>query len=316
MCRKDQPWTTQEIDYLRESYGSVPTREISAKLDRPLWQVKRTIYKLGLRAPRRRFTDAEKEFVRAMYAELEASEIADALNTTLSSVYQLARRLEMPRKVKRYAPEEIAGMEALIREGLTDAEVSRRTGVSREWVSDIRNNRLGLLPNAEAILAARRQAVKTQMKSLGIRHGGDLRAMAYRRYARENGWPEDLRAREVQMLNALAANGPQTLEQLAAAIGCRTDLRNTVTGYKCFLKGNGKGSTYPGNLKRRGLICCLRRDIAGRGKGKSRLPGLYMLTEFAISILEEFNAKQPEAGGREGGDAARADNRQVRGAIA
>jgi hypothetical protein len=233
------------------------------------------------------YTIEELKLVLELYPKRTAAQIAELIFGTgraALAIYRLARVLGL-RKWPCWPPETIDGVRRLHARGLSDVEIAGKMGMSRDQVHNIRYARLKLPPNADAILQARRRGVKTQFKRLGIRHGGDLRRLAFQKYAKENGWPEDLRPREVQILNILAERGPMTMYQLSVAIGMRTD-RIGCNGRPALLMGNGPGGTYTATLMRRGLIMTIKRWAKGRPKGQAREPNVYLLTPQAISILE------------------------------
>ena len=128
--------------------------------------------------------------------------------------------------------------------------------------------------------------MRTQYERLGVANGGELRKRSFAKYACENGWPEDLRPREVQILNVLAARGvPMNRLELSAAIGMRTD-RMGGNGTLALLTGNGPGGTYTASLLKRGLLSKVTRGFLVSGLGKGRSRDLYFLGPFALEILQ------------------------------
>jgi hypothetical protein len=237
---------------------------------------------------RHRFTDEEAALVRQLYDTHTAAEIAQRIHGTgraARSIFQFACRLGL-RKWPCHSPETLDRVRELHGQGLNDTQIAAAMGMNKRNVSEIRLNRLKLPKNVEAIRAARRRAVRTQQATLGIDSGGELRAIAYRKFAAENGWPETLRPREVQILNVLAASGvPMSRLEIAEKIGMRTD---RMGGNKtlALLVGNGPGGTYTASLLRLGMIDVLKRaDKSKGGKGCSR--HLYVLGPAALAILEE-----------------------------
>lgn len=225
--------------------------------------------------------------VKEHYHDMPARSIAEATGMTVLQVYRLASALELPRKApEHYTPQMVDQIRSLHAEGLTDAEISRRIGKDRRTISDIRASKLRLPVNIAAVKEAGRRAVASQMKTLGIRHGGDLRRLAFAKFARRNGWPDDLRPREVQILNVLAERGPQTKVELADAIGMRSDGRNSKHGGPKSLHGNGPGGTYTASLIRRGLVYRQSHWRGGRAM-LAQLPSTYMLTPLAVIIREK-----------------------------
>ena len=236
----------------------------------------------------RRFWTAEEDgLLLAWYGQCPAAEFADLLGRGLRDVYRRALHLGLRKGPPRTTTAQVGEVARLHGEGLTDAEIGRRLGIQRRTVQDIRRERLGLPVNAAAVKEAGRRAVQAQRRTLGVKSGGDLRRLGFRNYAAENGWPEDLRPREVQILNVLAGRGvPMTRPELAEAIGHGTAERWASGKRRILLAGNGPGGTYTASLMRRGLVACLGRlgTVTGQGKGRSRY--LYTLGPQALAILE------------------------------
>lgn len=302
-------WTPELDQVLRDKWGVVPTRGLAEELGRSMLAIKQRARKIGLRN-RRRFTPDEVQLVKDLYPTHTAAQIAKRLYGTgrsAKAIFTLAKRLGL-RKWPSHAPEVIDRVRELHAEGLNDYEIAARMpGFTRDQVHSIRYERLKLPMNEASIAEARRRAVKTQYTRLGVANGGELRALAYRNFAVNNGWPDDLPPRAVQILNILAEQGPKTSPELAAAIGTKTDARNSVTGYRQHLKCSSHSplvrghGTYTGLLQSRGLIVRQNRSLGpGCGTRGGRIPGLYMLTPAAVAIREECLERIK----RNGGDAA------------
>lgn len=302
-------WTPELDQILRDKWGVVPTRDLAEELGRSMLAIKQRARKIGLRN-RRRFTPDEVQLVKDLYSTHTAAQIAKRMYGTgrsAKAIFTLAKRLGL-RKWPSHAPEVIDRVRELHAEGLNDYEIAASMpGFTRDQVHSIRYERLKLPMNEASIAEARRRAVKTQYTRLGVANGGELRALAYRNFAVNNGWPDDLPPRAVQILNILAEHGPKTAPELAAAIGTKTDARNSVTGYRQHLKCSSHSplvqghGTYTGLLQSRGLIVRQNRSLGpGCGTRGGRIPGLYMLTPAAIAIREECLERFT----RNGGDAA------------
>lgn len=315
-------WTPEDDAALRAGWGVERTADLSRRLGRGPTALKQRAVRLGLAADRH-YTPADLETVRSMYATRTAAEIATAVHGTpraAKSVYRMAARLGL-RKIAQWSPEEVERVRGALAEGGTDAAVAARLGLTREQVTHVRN-RLGLPRDEGAVRAARRRAVRTQFARLGVRSGGELRALGYRRYAAENGWPEDLPPRAVQILNVLAERGPQTKRELAAAIGMATG-QTGCNGSPMFLKASARSATMHGHasytalLAARGLVLRQRRS-AGPGSGVrgGKLPDLYSLSPAAITWRDEHVGRERarERGAERPGD--RADEAGVRGPAA
>lgn len=237
----------------------------------------------------RPWTSQEKAHVRRHYRKKTAREIAADLGRSVSCVHKRAADLGLT--IKRRGWTDAMTRRLRWRHGLgwTDVQIAKEIGLSREWISEQRR-KLGLPVNTETIRRIARQNVKKQLRTLGLSSPTELRTRAYRNFAKENGWPEDLRPREVQVLNALAAQGvPMTRQELAAAIGMRSDPGEYARGQRNLLCGNGKGGTYTASLARRGLVTILPHSgplAGGSGKGSGRRVSLYLLGPAALAILE------------------------------
>lgn len=203
---------------------------------------------------KRPWTSKEKARLRRHYKKLPTRELAARLGRTPGQVHQTAARLGLTTPRPEFTAAQERRLRRLHAQGLTDAAIARRMNLDRRWLRE-RRAALGLPVNTEAVRQVLRDNVRRQAQSLGIRHGGDLRRLAFRAYARRHGWPEDLPPRCVQILDLLHARGPMTRRQLAAALGFRTEGRPS----RRLLKGRVPGGSYPGYLLQRGLIIALGR---------------------------------------------------------
>lgn len=300
-------WTPARDARLRELWGTASTAEIARRLGVSTAAVKTRVRKrLGLPSRRERWTPQLDARLRVLYPTRTAAAIAVELGRTTGSVYRRAAQLRLE-KHPHWPAEVLDRVRRLNAEGLCDRLVAERVGpplaagdAGRDQAKHIRQ-RLGLpfRPDADA----RRRSIANQRKTLGIRHGGDLRAVAHARYARANGWPDDLPVRAVQILNVLCQHGPKTARQLAEAIGMPTDQRNTQHGGAVYLKAcsnsrrvRGHG-TYTGLLKARGLVQYVHRAVPGRPKATGcRVPGVYSITAKAIALHQEILDERNERG--------------------
>ena len=104
----------------------------------------------------------------------------------------------------------------------------------------------------------------------GLPNLAALRAAVFRDRARASGWPEDLRPRAVQILNALWDRGPMTRTEIALAIGLRINYGGPHEIRK-ILKSNDAEGSYLAHLLARGLLVDLGRvgTVVGQGRGRS-----------------------------------------------
>lgn len=275
--RPDHSWTAAEDARLRRDWGKVRTRDLARKMGRSPQVIRRRARTLGLRSGRW-FTAQEQSLVRELYATHTAEQVAARIGRSVGSVYRLAERLGLE-KCRHWTDEEIDAVRRLNAEGLPDRVVAERLGYTLDQAKHLRQ-RFGFQFNPD--IEAKRRAVEKQHQALGIRHGGELRALAYRRFATESGWPNDLRPRAVQILNLLAAVGlPMSRRQICDALGM------PWKGSRASLSSNDPEGSYLAHLAARGLVQVLHRagTVTGEGKGKS--VHLYLLGQTALAILEE-----------------------------
>lgn len=298
-------WTPARDARLRRLWGTVSTAELARRLGVSTAAVKtRARKRLGLPSVRPRWAPAEDARLRELYPTTPAAAIAAELGRPLASVYQRADKLGVG-KYPHWPAAVFDRVRALNAEGLCDRLVAARMpdvfapgDRGRDQAKHIRQ-RLGLPFRSD--VEAKRRAIANQREALGIRHGGDLRALGHRRYAWANGWPDDLPVRAVQILNVLCQHGPKTARELAEAIGMPTDQKNATHGGPTYLKAcsnsrrvQGHG-TYTGLLKARGLILATRRSF-GPGGGQGKHVTTYTITAKAIAIHQEVLDERNERG--------------------
>lgn len=164
-------------------------------------------------------------------------------------------------------------------EGISDSEIARRTGYDRHTIGKHRR-RLGLPDQskgtqARAAIAA---GVKRQLLRLGIPALSQLRVEAWRKSARDLGWPETIdgrpvNRRELAILEAFRLRGPMTRIQLAESIGMEW------LGSRRSMKCRGRGGSYLAGLMRAGIVVSLGRAMKGEGKGSTTIYSLALEVE-------------------------------------
>ena len=274
---------------------------------------------------RRRFTAEDIEIVRRDYGRLPASQIARGLGRQVWSVYNLAERLGLTRGGLNHkrSPAGEATLRQRHAEGWSDAEIAPEIGMTRRSAQAWRRA-LELASNAfsEHRRGKVREKTQEQLRKAGLPSIGHLRVEAFKRRAREAGWPEDLKPRQVEILNLLWDNGPMTREALGQAMGLKKKPRTTphcrpwfamhcnTTGHKC-------DTSYTGDLLRRGMIVTLGRVVKGRGQGGNvcmySLPLNIQRGPVTIKERDDARAKAGDGdrgrGGADvGGDDARGGN--------
>jgi hypothetical protein len=300
VCRPERHWTPAADARLSEAWGHVKTHVLAKELGRSPSALKQRAIKLQLDAERC-YTAEDLATLREMYPTHTAAQIAERIHGSgrcALAIYRMAAKLGL-RKCPRLDPELIERVRVLLTtEDLTDMQAARRLNLTREQITHIRHTHLHIGRNETALLVSRRRAVKTQYASLGIRTAGELRALSYRRFAVENGWPEDLRPRAVQILNWLAAHRSGTAREIAEGIGMPTSTTFRSGKRRILLASNDKpGGTYTAELRRRGLVLYIARSAGpGSGKGGGHIAGLYTLSPLAIATIEEFNDERERRG--------------------
>lgn len=224
---------------------------------------------------RRFWTDDERAMLVRLYPDHTAAECARILGRTIRFIYL---RVELDGLVKQSRVTVDAAFEAELRrlsaEGWPDREIAASLGCDAHTIHD-RRRALGLPSNAFSPRVRARIAANTrrQCERLGISSLTQLRTYTWRQYARERGWPDDLRWRAVQILDVLDQHGPMTRREIAAAIGM------PWKGSRKSLVSNGRGGTYLASLIRRGLVVSLGRCV--QAGGRSQNVHLYSLSLLA-----------------------------------
>ncbi len=277
---RERPWTDAELRFAAAWAGTFPPERIAHALGRPVRDVLRQARRGDRPIARRRpWTAHELLFLRDQDGELTVPEIARRLGRSVRQVYQ--RRDRMGLSTPRVPIGEAFGSYLLDRHaaGWSDAEIAAgysrqhpgRRPMDRHTVGTERA-KLGLPENRLHEHQRQRVAAKTaeQLRRAGLPSLAAVRAKAFRDYARAQGWPEDLRPRAVQILNAIWDGGPMTRRELARAIGM-PDEYDRPHGEASVLASNDPEGSYLAHLAARGLVVVFKRAgrVTGRGKGRS-----------------------------------------------
>lgn len=278
-------WERWELTFLKRWRGQLTLSQMSLCLERTEASIKTRMKLVGMVDKRRYYSEQEIAFIRANHATMSASQLAEALGRKRQSIQAAIRRLGLASKRPRLEdrPGAIKRLREMVAEGWCNRciadELRSNRSVVRQW-----RRRFGLPPakfGGHAIKACPcslervKENTARQCREAGVSSLAEIRTLAFRDYARASGWPEDLRPRAVQVLNALYEHGPMSRFQLAAAIGMRTDYAGKH-GRRQVLHGNGPGGTYTAELMRRGLVIRLGRLIR-TGKRKGQHAYLYAL---------------------------------------
>ena len=277
---RERPWTDSEIRFAAAWAGTFPPKRIAHALGRPVRDVVRQARRgeqpISRRVP---WTDAERQFVRDHAGELTVPQIAERLGRTPTQVYRMRARLGLMIPRVPMGAAFAAYLRDHHRAGWSDAEIA--AGYSRQYPGrrpmdrhtvGTERAKLGLPENRLHEYQRRRVAAKTaeQLQAAGLPSLAAVRAKAFRDYARSQGWPEDLRPRAVQILNAIWDRGPMTRRELARAIGM-PDQYDRPHGEASVLASNDPEGSYLAHLAARGLVVVFKRAgrVTGRGKGRS-----------------------------------------------
>jgi hypothetical protein len=234
------------------------------------------------RTSSRRWKHDEERFVRANYRNMTAEQMAARLGRSVSSVHNFLQTRGLKKAPHVIDHRKLAAfLRAKHKRGWSDGEISAAwtaahpdQPISREWLSDVRRNKLRLPNNAYNDRYSRRVAATTrqQLERAGLDSLGDVRARAFQERAVAAGWPPYCRPREVQILDLLYDHGPKTRRQIVEAIHAtlHDDQRKWLA---CTTIGNGnyprpRGS-YVANLVAYGLVVQLGRKMpSGPGRGQ------------------------------------------------
>lgn len=242
---------------------------------------------------RRFWTDSERATLRRLYGHTSTAVIAAKLGRSERSVYHQAGVMGLMTPAHRMSDATAKRLIELCEQGYCNRCIGRQIGFCRQEVRRWRK-RLDAKPlNAKAMsrtcktcIESVRAKTQRQCEAAGVESLGNVRALAFRRYARECGWPEDLRPRAVQILNFLRDNGPSTREAIAAGIGM------PWIGSRRSLKSSDPEGSYLANLMGRGLVISLGRLVRGRGKGKS-----VHVYSLALNVEELIDGQAAETDG-------------------
>lgn len=286
-------WTPARDAVLRDRYPTDP-KGAAAALGVALGAARCRAAKIGVNTGRAVWNPDHDGPLRELYPTHTAAQVAGQLGVKLKAVQRRAWVLGLSKLGDR------DGLLPRVRElharGLTDTAIAHELGTALDYATEPRRevkrlrDRLKLPPNAEAILEAKQRGVKSQAAVLGIEPGGALRKLAFRRFAAEQGWPDDLPPRCVQILNVLAEHGPRTKLQLAQALGLKWRGRKN----RNLLVSRSEGGSYITTLLRRGLVLHLRSGglRPSNGEGKGQRPGRYMISPAAVAWREGWLAEQ------------------------
>jgi hypothetical protein len=241
----------------------------------------------------RAWTKAEDQIVRREYRHTPIQALVARLRRTEKSVYQRAFFLGLAVHRHPVTAAEIITIRRLALAGSCNRHIGRATGHSRgcirRWRRKLGLTSGGSVDSCQACKAAVRAKSKEQLRKEGLPSLAYLRIEAHRKFARQSGWPEDLRWRAVQILNVLWEQGPMTRFQIAHAIGMKWK------GSRKSLTSNDPGGSYLAYLKARGMVVILRRANVVHGKGKGHSSNIYALPVWLSPERREEHTEDDNA---------------------
>jgi hypothetical protein len=191
-------WSSFEEQRLRELIEQgLSHREIGRILSRTAKAINSRSKLLQL-GKDRSWTDEETAMLKEHYHSKSGVELKAMIRRPLSSIYQKARKLGMPRKWDPVPADTRDRVKAMHAEKMTDSEIAAELGIDRRYVNELRTL-MGLPIHQDRLLEARRRGCKTQFERLGIKNRAELRYRKHRQYAHDHGLPEQLRFRAVQV---------------------------------------------------------------------------------------------------------------------
>lgn len=227
-------------------------------------------------------TPQQRETIKAEYSTTTAQALAKKLKIDVQRVYNFVWHHGLKKRY-RHTDKRHQQLRRLHKQGLTDREIAEQLSITHDVAKSMRR-RQGLALNRD--VEGRKKCYQTQKQRLGFQNLNELRARAYRQFALESGWPEDLGLRETAVLNLLAASGvPMSRQAIVLGLGYqKCDKRSLMTR-----KPGGSVLAY---LARRGLVSRLPRAHTVRGRGRGHSGDLYCLGQAALEILQRRSNEQ------------------------
>jgi hypothetical protein len=208
------------------------------------------------------WTEYQDDFLRRHFRRVETKQIADLLDRERRDVsiraYELGIAKKRPDGYLEAAKVELA--QRLCAQGASWTQLGDALGVDRHRLKKLgRVHGFAVNESHEARRQRYRNNLLRQRESLGIETAGQLRSLAFRRFAERRGWPADLRPRQVQIMDFLYEYGPNGRREIAEAVGAKWKGRNTLS---CSCSAG----SYLGDLLARGLIVRVRKGCKRTGQ--------------------------------------------------
>jgi hypothetical protein len=265
--RRRRPWSEWDVAFIERYAGIVPLKTIARVLVRDNRDVLDRARVLG-RSMRQSWTDHECGVIREKFRKVPAPEIGRELGRSKTDIYRKARLLGLCVPQRFREPDMIAFIREKNAAGWSDGEIARSRGIDRHAVAHVRRElRLPCNARSEHVRAKVAQKTREQLAAAGLPSIGHLRVEAFKKFARDSGWPEDLQNREVQILNLMWDRGPMTRREISDGIGM------PWKGIRNSLMGNRKGGSLLATLVRRGLVVNLGRVAKHPDCGKGNRAG-------------------------------------------
>ncbi len=208
----------------------------------------------------RPWTDSERDRVRAEYGTVPAAQLAKSLGRPLSSVYQMAHKLDrVERRVCASDQQIINALRELHPQGYNDTEISLE--LERRLELDVDRHRVGQLRKSIGLPMNKvtqryrqrvRQNTRRQLQAAGVDTLAQVRLQQWNKWKRDLGWPEHLSIRAVQSLEMFYRHGALTRVQLCQLLGVSSRKRTAPIS-------NAPGGTVLAELQRAGLISRVRK---------------------------------------------------------
>jgi hypothetical protein len=208
--------------------------------------------------PRARATTNEEiAFIDEHRDSKSIAEMATLLGRSYSWTFRKAHRdgWQTPARITDRDKQQLAELAA---KGLCNRCAGRVMKFGRE-VLRLWRRKLDLPPADKTVCPSCTQATRArtinQLARAGFENLAQVRSKAMADYVKRSGWPDHLRVRHVQILDALYMHGPQTRRQLAAHCGLQW------RGSRQSLKSNDKGGTYLAHLIKLGMVIKLTSKL-------------------------------------------------------
>ncbi len=93
--RKNQPWTSENDEYLKRVYGVIPVKKISQKLQKKMSAIYRRANIMHITKPRvfRFWSPGDLQFLRENYLKMSLNDLAKHLNRTYWAIGQKTSRM-------------------------------------------------------------------------------------------------------------------------------------------------------------------------------------------------------------------------------